>query len=147
VRFSIREVVDNQLPAPVPIAAPWLEVTATTLEFRIDISSMRDVPDRLAYPAPSPEPSDELVASTCELQIKTTPIDALDRERLAYPAPIPQPQLELFARTLEFEIVRFSIRTFALFSASVVPIPHPTLELCPVTCEFETRMTPIDELD
>jgi hypothetical protein len=66
----------------------------------------------MPHPVPIPEPSDELLASTRELEIDTTPIELDPESQEASAVPIPEPHDELFAETTEFQIAIMSILEF-----------------------------------
>jgi hypothetical protein len=101
---------------------------------------MFETPLKQPYPDPSAGPEEELLASTCELAIRRSPIDELEPTCRERPVPIPEacPSVqfpepysdhhipsydELPATTVQFKIVRFSILEIDPLFACPVPIP------------------------
>jgi hypothetical protein len=110
-------------PLAVPIPEPLDELFATTVEFQIVSSSIRELP--AAVPAaPIPEPCSVLLASTYEPEIEVNPME-LDPPSAPRPAPIPQPYAALLATTVELQIRRRSTLDTAFMEPTPLPIPLP----------------------
>jgi hypothetical protein len=119
---------------------------ATTLELKIVRSEMSERPSDLPVPVPIPEHDPELVASRCEFEISTDPIDDDDSPPEARPDPMPEPD-KLLATTVEFQIVRMFMLEIPFSSQYPVPMPESCPKLLASIYEPESNTDPSDDVD
>jgi hypothetical protein len=75
------------------------------VEFQIVRLSILAVPSHSQWPVPVPEPREEVLDSSCELEINKISIDEHARRSEAPPVPIPEPSSELTCPKVELIII------------------------------------------
>jgi hypothetical protein len=151
VEFQIMTLPTFELPPEddlqVPIQEPSCEAIHSTHVLKtngITIKESDAVP--LAYPAPTPEPENEVTFATVELRIVRLSIFEVPSES-DHPDPIPEPSHELPFSICELETNRMPIDDIdPQPSTDTLPIPKPANQVVFTTVEFRIVTLSIVEI-